>query len=212
MSIASEIQRLRNVRQQIYNAIDQKGGITHEDVGKPMRLEQMPRLIGQIPSRQPGAALSFPDDGYHPYNITFSGEYVPTELALSPTEYWESVTIQDGAKVIGECAFEGCQALTEVFLADSITEIGGRAFANCGLLVLEKLPRELKIIGRQAFYSCYELKTITFQGTPEEVAEDAFEYCDSLANIRVPWSEGEVPGAPWGAEYATVEYNVQPET
>lgn len=209
MSIASEIQRLMAVRERIYDAIYEKGGMTQEDMESPMALEKVPRMIGQIPSPS-GAVVCFPDGEAPPTDITFSGEYVPTDLTV-PKDYWERLTIQNGTRVICEAAFEGCFGLTEVSLADSITEIRAGAFANCSSMMLEELPRELQMIGQQAFYNCTRLETITFRGTPETIATDAFEGCYYLMTIRVPWSEGEVPDAPWGAENATVEYNAQPE-
>ena len=34
-----------------------------------------------------------------------------------------------------------------------------------------------------------------------------FYECEKLTTINVPWSEGEVAGAPWGATGATINYN-----
>ena len=41
-----------------------------------------------------------------------------------------------------------------------------------------------------------------------EIIEDyAFKNCTALTTINVPWSEGEVASAPWGATNATINYN-----
>lgn len=45
---------------------------------------------------------------------------------------------------------------------------------------------------------------------PEELTSiggNAFLNCTGLATINVPWAEGEVSGAPWGATKATINYN-----
>ena len=48
---------------------------------------------------------------------------------------------------------------------------------------------------------------LTFQGTPETISKTAFRYCDNLTTINVPWAEGAVANAPWGATNATINYN-----
>ena len=37
--------------------------------------------------------------------------------------------------------------------------------------------------------------------------QKAFIGCDNLTTINVPWSEGAVENAPWGATNATINYN-----
>lgn len=39
------------------------------------------------------------------------------------------------------------------------------------------------------------------------IAADAFEGCTNLITINVPWVEGAVANAPWGATNATINYN-----
>jgi hypothetical protein len=48
---------------------------------------------------------------------------------------------------------------------------------------------------------------MTFKGTPTNIATDAFYNCRNLLDIYVPWAEGEVANAPWGATNATIHYN-----
>lgn len=43
--------------------------------------------------------------------------------------------------------------------------------------------------------------------TPKTISDTAFRTCDNLVSIKVPWSEGSVAGAPWGATNATVTYD-----
>ena len=58
-----------------------------------------------------------------------------------------------------------------------------------------------------AFISCTSLTSITFKGTPNAIAANAFNGCTNLTDIKVPWAEGAVSGAPWGATNATIAYN-----
>lgn len=41
----------------------------------------------------------------------------------------------------------------------------------------------------------------------DTIATDAFEGCTNLTAINVPWAEGAVANAPWGATNATINYN-----
>jgi hypothetical protein len=49
---------------------------------------------------------------------------------------------------------------------------------------------------------------------PTTLREDAFQYSGHPDGfiINVPWNEADLPGAPWGAKNATVNYGVQPVT
>ena len=77
----------------------------------------------------------------------------------------------------------------------------------CTSLVLTSLPEGLTSIGNRAFYNCTSLTYITFKGTPTSINSDAFKGCTNLTDIKVPWAEGAVANAPWGATNATITYN-----
>jgi len=51
------------------------------------------------------------------------------------------------------------------------------------------------------------MRTLTFNGTPTSIASNAFGNCTNLRTINVPWAEGAVANAPWGATNATINYN-----
>lgn len=73
-------------------------------------------------------------------------------------------------------------------------------------MLSERLLKFIEI-GTKAFTNCTGLITITFEGTPTTIANNAFDGCTNLTTINVPWSEGEVTNAPWGATNATINYN-----
>ena len=96
---------------------------------------------------------------------------------------------------------------TPTALLGNITLIGDHAFNSCTNLALTSLPEGVTSIGNSAFNACRNLNTITFKGTPTSIALNAFRDCTNLTTINVPWSEGEVANAPWGATKATINYN-----
>ena len=74
-------------------------------------------------------------------------------------------------------------------------------------LIRVTIPHYIKVVEGYSFYDCQQLTTVTFKGKPKEIQSGAFVVCPNLTTVNVPWSEGEVDKAPWGATYATINYN-----
>ena len=132
-------------------------------------------------------------------SIGYSAFATCTKLAL--TELPAGVTSLE-SNVFSYC---GKLALTE--LPAGVTNIAGYALSYCGNLALTELPAGVTNIGTGAFKNCKGLTSITFNGTPTSVSSSAFSGCTNLTTINVPWAEGEVANAPWGATNATINYN-----
>ena len=111
-----------------------------------------------------------------------------------------------GYKAIRDGAFSDCTNLALTTLPSGITNIGVGAFSNCTSLALTTLPSGITNIGDGAFSNCSSLVSLTFEGTPESIGGSAFYGCSNLTTINVPWAEGAVANAPWGATNATITY------
>lgn len=96
---------------------------------------------------------------------------------------------------------------TNPVLPDDLTTIGYSAFSGCPKLALTSLPSGIKNIGYGVFANCTGLTSITFKGNPNTIHPSAFNGCSNLTTINVPWAEGAVANAPWGATKATINYN-----
>ena len=142
----------------------------------------------------------------------------------------QRVSFSDSITSITDNAFKDCMELIEVSLNDNIDTLWNNAFQNCRKLRIEKLPTELMTIGSKSLYHCesiegeliipakvaqlddnclsycYHLDKVVFKGTPAYIASTAFTGCENLREIYVPWNEGEVAYAPWGAINATIVY------
>lgn len=116
-------------------------------------------------------------------------------------------SLPDGLTSIGNRAFSGCTKLALTSLPSGLTSIGFQVFSDCFKLALTSLPSGLTSIGYYAFFQCTGLISITFTGKPTAINSSAFEGCTNLTTINVPWAEGEVANAPWGATNATINYN-----
>lgn len=108
---------------------------------------------------------------------------------------------------IGNFSFADCGDLTLTSLPAGLTSIGDYAFDHCNNLAITSIPAGIDSIGPYAFGYCTGLTELTFMGTPTSIASNAFENCINLTTINVPWAEGAVANAPWGAANATIHYN-----
>jgi hypothetical protein len=51
------------------------------------------------------------------------------------------------------------------------------------------------------------LETVRFTSTVSSIPGGVFSGCPKLSTIYVPWSQGQVANAPWGASNATIIYD-----
>ena len=121
--------------------------------------------------------------------ITGSGDMYDYDLRyLTWIPTLTSVTIEEGATSIGECAFRDCTALTSITIPNSVTTIGRDAFWDCDSLTSITIPNSVTTIGPNAFWDCDSLTSITIPNSVTTIGPDAFEYCDSLTSIIIPAS------------------------
>lgn len=71
-----------------------------------------------------------------------------------------------------------------------------------GVLKLKKVTH----VTFDCFYQCSKLKKVYFY-KKATLDDRPFHSCSGITDIYVPWSTGEVSGAPWGATNATIHYD-----
>lgn len=116
-------------------------------------------------------------------------------------------SLPSGMTNIGSYAFQSCPKLALTSLPSGITRIGYYAFNGCRNLAITRLPPGITNIGFGVFANCTGLTSITFEGNPKTIHSSAFNGCSNLTTIYVPWSQGQVSNAPWGASNATIIYD-----
>ena len=148
---------------------------------------------------------------------------------FSDNDNLTNVTLPNTLVYIGSGVFSGCHNLKITTIPAGVISIGGSAFADCvsiqtldilgapdiGVYVFESCTGLTQVIYRgsggkiynMAFYNCTGLTSVTFKGTPSNISSSAFNSCTNLTDIYVPWAEGAVANAPWGATNATIHYN-----
>ena len=138
----------------------------------------------------PSGLTSIPDSAFMKCN----------DLAL--TELPSGIT-----GLLGGGAFQQCSKLALKSLPSGITEIGSNCFYGCSSLAITEIPSGVTKLNYNTFYGCTGLTSITFKGTPTSIGTNVFGGCKNLTTINVPWAEGAINGAPWGATNATINYN-----
>lgn len=78
--------------------------------------------------------------------------------ALARKKEITSVVLEEGVKVIDECAFASCINLTEIELPSTLERIYERAFYNCKSLTRIYIPKGVVGIRENAFSGCDSLE------------------------------------------------------
>ncbi|MBR5835594.1 MAG: leucine-rich repeat domain-containing protein [Bacteroidales bacterium] len=96
----------------------------------------------------------------------------------------KTVGIGAGITVIGNYAFDSCEYLTHVSMADTVTSINDYAFRYCYELKAIRLSNSLTTIGDFVFYKDDELEYIIIPASVTEIGMFSFNGCLSLTDIR----------------------------
>lgn len=114
------------------------------------------------------------------YEILEDGSY---KLVTSQYDGKGIPLILEGTSVIGESAFRGKMEMETIDLPDSLRVIEEEAFCGSGLETLV-VPEGVRQVGKRAFAWCNDLKRVQLYPNLEDIAEDAFEECAELRNIK----------------------------
>lgn len=93
----------------------------------------------------------------------------------------QSVTLSEGLTYVGNFAFCGCTALTDVVLPASVQSIGEGAFSGCTVLTNVSLS-QVQSIGMEAFYGCTALTELDLSNL-ERLGTEAFINCSGITTI-----------------------------
>lgn len=93
-----------------------------------------------------------------------------------------------GGGVLGESAFSGCTALSDVTLGENVTSIGNSAFYGCTNLTEIVVPDAVTAVGNYAFSGCTNLTRVVFGSGVRNIGNYAFQGCTNLTEIVIPSS------------------------
>lgn len=95
-----------------------------------------------------------------------------------------AVSVAEGVEHVGEYAFSGCTALSQITLPAGVVSVGEGAFRGCTALADAALPDSVIVIERYAFAFCSALASLSLGNGLSAVGYAAFLGCDGLAMVR----------------------------
>lgn len=194
----------------VADAIREKGG-TSASLSFPSGMAQAIEDLPEGEATMPYIEETYTSGSFSLTGVVFHGRYDKIRAHMfEGCGNLRNIQIPDEVKEIGDRAFVNCTCsdLSITSLPSGLVTIGEEAFKTTStVLQITRLPATLQHIKENAFYSCYGLTSITFESTPITLHNKAFNFCSNITTINVPWAEGAVANAPWGATNATINYN-----
>ena len=105
-----------------------------------------------------------------------------------------SMSIANSVDSIGQYAFRNCRRLANLTLPSTMKEIGMYAFNACEALTAITLPEGLKTIKSCLLYGCTGLKSVSLPSTLETIESSAFRNCTGLLSVTIPNSVTNLAG------------------
>lgn len=118
----------------------------------------------------------------------------------------ESVILGANITTVETTAFRNCPSLKKVVLNEGLTTIKSSSFRETAIEDIV-IPASVKTLETSCFAYIPTLEEVIFKGTPTTLHYQTFLTNTQVFNIKVPWAEGEIAQAPWGATNAIITYN-----
>lgn len=98
----------------------------------------------------------------------------------------ERVRLPETIIAVGDFAFSGCSAMTELLLPQGLSRIGVGAFDGCARLTLTTLPLGVTEISARLFSGCVRLQSMTLPEDVKRIGAGAFASCAELTELKLP--------------------------
>ena len=150
-------------------------------------------------------------------HLIIPDEVISAEDAISGSGLL-TITIGSGMENLGSEPFDSCSSLTTITVNEqnqTYSSENGVLFNKdkTQLLCYPRgktetsftIPVTVTSLTDYILSGANNLTVLTFEGTPDSIGRYALP--SSITTINVPWAEGTVANAPWGAANATINYN-----
>ncbi len=99
---------------------------------------------------------------------------------------YESISLPDSVKEIGNCLFENSKALEKVKLPSGLTELPPYLFSGCSALTKVTMPTAVSAFPEGLFKNCSSMPEIPFRARITELPVSVFEGCSSIKALVIP--------------------------
>ena len=99
---------------------------------------------------------------------------------------YESISLPDSVKELGNCLFENSKALEKIKLPSGLTELPPYLFSGCSALTKVNMPNAVSAFPEGLFKNCESLPEIPFRAGITVLPESVFEGCTSIKSLVIP--------------------------
>ncbi|MBQ9162355.1 MAG: leucine-rich repeat domain-containing protein [Clostridia bacterium] len=164
--------------------------------------------LASVVSVQLPATVTVIDD------YAFSGCVNLSEITWKDEETGKTSTgnaLPEGLETIGECAFYGCTAITELDLGKSLEVIDNFAFADCSELTEAKLPSTTQTVGDGAFWQCHALTEFN-SNQVKKIGTLALYDCTAIEKITLSNAIEEIGEFAFATESSTLKDKIDTDS
>lgn len=165
-TIAQEIIRLQNAKEDLKSAIETKGVA----VDSATTIDSYPTYVGEIVN----SWLETID----------ASEFSGTSFSLQ--KLIKKADIPEGFTNINQDAFKDAINLTDVSIPRSVDYLANKSFYNCPKLSGITFNGSLRTFGDDCFYGCTSLTSMTVPSGITLLGEECFRGCTNLRSIDIP--------------------------
>lgn len=113
------------------------------------------------------------------------GAHVITAEVFANTNY-ESISLPDSVKELGDCLFENAASLKKVKLPYEIQKLPSYLFAGCSSLESVTMPKEITALPEGIFYKCTSLSEPILRPGIKSIPINAFAGCTGFKSVVIP--------------------------
>lgn len=118
-------------------------------------------------------------------DATLEGNTIP-EDQFRDKNTLTTVKLPKGVEKIGDGAFWGCSALSDIEIGNQVTALPKFVFKGCSSLKSITVPASVKGLDQGAFQDCSSLETITIEEGLEYINGSVFARCSKITKITLP--------------------------
>lgn len=195
MSVATEITRLQNAKDDLKTSINAKTDSSHQITN-----ETIDEYSDFVDSIQTGGS-SEPEKGFFATEWNSNGmatKYKVKNMQLMnnmftnynscPNGYIQQIIIEPGTQnitTIPSSAFYSCEKLETINLPNTVTTIKMSAFYSCRNLILTELPSSLTTLETGAFNTCPKISITKIPDTVTSLPKACFQSCLVIKKISM---------------------------
>ena len=114
------------------------------------------------------------------------GTRVIYDCAFEYCDALTTVSIPQSVITLGHYVFNGCSSLASLEIPSHITKIDNGLVSGCSALKSFTIPQGVSVIGQQAFWGCKEISEIAIPDNVSYIGMLAFADCEKLTDVRLP--------------------------